>query len=258
MNVPSRELDRSSPIPYYFQLQQILRELIEQGEPKEGERLPGEHQLCESFAVSRTVVRQALGELENEGLVERHKGRGTFVAKKKLPDFLVQELTGLYEEALTHGRRIESTVRKLECVPAGGVIARELGLTEGDPVILLDRVRNIDGELWTANTTYLPYDLCPELLNEDMTEQSLYELLERKYEITIATARRSVEAILASKSIAKALGISEGTAVLVLRSTSFAADERPIEYFVSYYPGEKSLFSVTLNRRNDSMAPIDA
>ena len=63
MNVPSRELDRSSPIPYYFQLQQILRELIEQGEPKEGERLPGEHQLCESFAVSRTVVRQSLGEL---------------------------------------------------------------------------------------------------------------------------------------------------------------------------------------------------
>jgi GntR family transcriptional regulator len=258
MNVSPRELDRSSPIPYYFQLQQILRELIEQGELKEDEQLPGEHQLCEAFAVSRTVVRQALGELENEGLVDRHKGRGTFVAKKKLPDFLVQELTGLYEEALTHGRRIQSTVRKFERVPAGGVIARELALTEGDPVILLDRVRIIDGELWTANTTYLPYELFPELLQEDMTKQSLYELLEHKYGTTIATAKRSVEAILASRSIAKALGIAEGTAVLVLRSTSFTADERPIEYFVSYYPGEKSLFSVTLSRRSDPFASVDA
>jgi GntR family transcriptional regulator len=257
MSVPPRGLDRSSPIPYYFQLQQILRELIEQGELTEDERLPGENQLCESFEVSRTVVRQALGELENEGLVERHKGRGTFVAKKKLPDFLVQKLTGLYEEALVHGRRIQSTVRKLERVPAGGPIARELALVEGDPVILLDRIRYIDGELWTANTTYLPYELCPELLDEDMTRQSLYELLENKYRITIATAKRSVEAILASTSIAKALGIGEGAAVLVLRSISFTDDGRPVEYFVSYYPGEKSLFEVTLSRRSGSTAAVN-
>jgi GntR family transcriptional regulator len=257
MSVPPQGLDRSSPIPYYFQLQQILRELIEQGELTEDERLPGENQLCESFEVSRTVVRQALGELENEGLVERHKGRGTFVAKKKLPDFLVQKLTGLYEEALVHGRRIQSTVRKLERVPAGGPIARELALVEGDPVILLDRIRYIDGELWTANTTYLPYELCPELLDEDMTRQSLYELLENKYRITIATAKRSVEAILASTSIAKALGIGEGAAVLVLRSISFTDDGRPVEYFVSYYPGEKSLFEVTLSRRSGSTAAVN-
>jgi GntR family transcriptional regulator len=257
MSVPPQGLDRYSPIPYYFQLQQILRELIEQGELTEDERLPGENQLCESFEVSRTVVRQALGELENEGLVERHKGRGTFVAKKKLPDFLVQKLTGLYEEALVHGRRIQSTVRKLERVPAGGPIARELALVEGDPVILLDRIRYIDGELWTANTTYLPYELCPELLDEDMTRQSLYELLENKYRITIATAKRSVEAILASTSIAKALGIGEGAAVLVLRSISFTDDGRPVEYFVSYYPGEKSLFEVTLSRRSGSTAAVN-
>jgi GntR family transcriptional regulator len=257
MSVPPQGLDRSSPIPYYFQLQQILRELIEQGELTEDERLPGENQLCESFEVSRTVVRQALGELENEGLVERHKGRGTFVAKKKLPDFLVQKLTGLYEEALVHGRRIQSTVRKLERVPAGGPIARELALVEGDPVILLDRIRYIDGELWTANTTYLPYELCPELLDEDMTRQSLYELLENRYRITIATAKRSVEAILASTSIAKALGIGEGAAVLVLRSISFTDDGRPVEYFVSYYPGEKSLFEVTLSRRSGSTAAVN-
>jgi GntR family transcriptional regulator len=148
-------------------------------------------------------------------------------------------------------------VRKLELVPVGGPIARELALVEGDPVILLDRLRYIDGELWTANTTYLPYELCPELLHEDMAEQSLYELLEHKYGITIATATRSVEAILASSSIANALGIGEGTAVLVLRSTSFKDDGRPIEYFVSYYPGEKSLFEVTLSRRRDSTAAAD-
>ncbi len=249
LTMSPRRLEKSSAIPYHFQLQQILRELIERGEFREGERMPGEHQLCESFDISRTVVRQALRELEIQGLVERHKGRGTFVSKKKAPDFLVQDLTGLYEEALARGRRIRSDVRKLEVVPADGPIARSLELEEGEPLVLLDRIRFIDDELWVATTTYLPYRLCPGLLDEDLTERSLYEILEQVYGIVIATAKRSVEAVLASTSIAKALKVEEGAPVLVLRSTSYAPDGRPVEYFVSYYPGEKSLFEVTLTRR---------
>ncbi|MFD0854044.1 GntR family transcriptional regulator, partial [Actinomadura adrarensis] len=90
-------IDRRSPLPYYAQLKQLLIVRLETGmEP--GSRLPGEMTLCEEYGVSRTVVRQALDELEAEGRIVRRKGQGTFAAARKTDETLFQSLTGLYED----------------------------------------------------------------------------------------------------------------------------------------------------------------
>jgi len=78
-------IDKTSPVPYYYQLEQLLRERIENGRLKPGDILPSETELCSTFRVSRTVVRQALNKLCQDGIVYKEKGRGTFVAKPKLP-----------------------------------------------------------------------------------------------------------------------------------------------------------------------------
>src|SRR5690349_228 len=75
-----RRIDRGSPVPYYHQLKQILLEAITRQQLGPGDRVPGDNELIRAFDVSRTVVRQALTELEFEGYIERHKGRGTFVS----------------------------------------------------------------------------------------------------------------------------------------------------------------------------------
>src|ERR671914_2399761 len=134
----TRRIDHDSPVPFYYQLKQILVEEIETGHYESGDKLPSEHDLCQAFKVSRTVVRQALNELEMEGLLRRRKGRGTFVMPKKVSESLFQNLTGLYEDVAARGGTLRSEVRQLERVPASGSVATELSLEERDAVIVLD------------------------------------------------------------------------------------------------------------------------
>ena len=240
-------IDRASPLPFYFQLKQILLGDLRDRGLAPGDRLPGDHELCGTYEVSRTVVRQALAELETEGVIERVKGRGTFVAPHKTAERLVQSLTGLYEDVAARGSQLRSEVRRLESAPADEQIASLLEVRPGTPVVVLERLRFVDEEPWALATTYLPLDLAPGLLDEDFTEQSLYALLETRYHVTLTHGRRGVEAAVASDDLAAALAIAPGAPVLVLRSTSHAGD-RPVEVFVAYHRGDRSRFEVTLQR----------
>lgn len=254
-------IDRRSPIPFYYQLKQILVAEIESGRFEEGDRLPGEHELCSTFDVSRTVVRQALSELEGEGWLTRRKGRGTFVAPRKVSESLFQSLTGLHEDVTARGGVLRSEVRRRESMPASAGIAAELGINEGEPIILLDRLRLVDGVPWVRVVSYLPHALCPRVLEEDLEHGSLYALLEGACGVKISHGRRTVEAVAASAEVAGALGMEERDPVLLLRSTSYGEDGRPVEHFVAHHRGDLSRFEVNLLRRrgdNGSGAPVGA
>ena len=252
-------INRDSPIPYYYQLKRMIQDKLDSGEYKPGDRLPGEHALEETFSVSRTVVRQALAELEVEGALQRRKGRGTFVAPKKVPEYLFQNFTGLSEDVAARGSTLRSVVWRLEVIPPpDDSVARELELQDGDSVIVLERLRFVDEVPWVVVTTYLPYKLCPELLEEDLQSESLYELLEQKYNILIAYGKRSVEASKATPKIARSLDIREDSILLRLRSTAYSEDGRPLEYFVANHRGDRSRFEVNLLRRRRTDSSNDA
>jgi GntR family transcriptional regulator len=246
-----RGIDRTSLLPFYFQLKQILLAELADRELSPGDRLPGDHELCETYGVSRTVVRQALAELETEGVIERVKGRGTFVAPPRTTEHLVQSLTGLYEDVVSRGSKLRSDVRRQEVVPADGKIARQLQLVEGSDVLCIERLRFVDEEPWVLTTTYLPFEIAPGLLTDDLTHQSLYALLENTYGVVLTHGRRAVEAAAAGEEVAAALALQPGEPVLVLRSASYAA-ERPVEVFVAYHRGDRSRFEVTLRRSPSS------
>lgn len=247
-------IDRASPLPFYHQLKQILLAELRERDLAPGDRLPGDHELCATYDVSRTVVRQALAELETEGVIERVKGRGTFVAPQKTAQRLVQSLTGLYEDVAARGSHLRSEVRRQELVPADEQIAAELGVAAGASVVVVERLRFVDDEPWVLATTYLPVDVAPGLVDDDLTDQSLYALLETRYGVRLTHGRRGVEAAVASTTLARALGVAAGDPVLVLRSTSYAGD-RPVEMFVAYHRGDRSRFEVTLSRTSPSDAP---
>ena len=246
-------IDRSSPLPYYHQLKQILVANIEQSELATGDRLPGDHELCATYGISRTVVRQALTELEFEGVIERMKGRGTFVAQRKTPEGLVQSLTGLYEDVAARGGKVRSEVLRCEVVPADAHVAAELELEPGQSVIELERLRYVDEKLWNLTIARVPYDLAPGLEQEDFSDTSLYALLEGKYGVRLMRGRRSVEATSASAAIARSLGIRRGAPVLTLRSVSYGTDDRPVESFVGFHRGDLSRFEVELSRTNGAV-----
>ncbi len=247
-------IDRTSLLPFYFQLKQILLRQLREAGLQPGDRLPGDHELCDTYGVSRTVVRQALAELETEGVIERVKGRGTFVAQERTSESLVQSLTGLYEDVAARGAHLRSEVRRQEVEPADEQIATHLDLQVGAPVIVIERLRFVDHEPWVLVTTYIPYDTAPALLKDDLREQSLYGLLEDKYGVRLTHGRRGVEAVSAPEDVAQALGVSVGDALLVLRSISFSGD-RPIEVFVAYHRGDRSRFEVALSRTKPTNVP---
>ncbi|MFT4084179.1 MAG: GntR family transcriptional regulator [Nocardioides sp.] len=244
----SAGIDRSSPMPFYHQLKESLRARIEEEGLGPGARLPGDHELCETYDVSRTVVRQALSQLEMEGVIERIKGRGTYVAQPKVAEGLVQSLTGLYEDVAARGGHLRSEVRRLEVVPADEHVAGQLELEVGTPVVEIERLRFVDDEPWVLAITYVPESVAPRLVEEDLTHQSLYAVLERDYGVGPARGRRSVEAMVAGPELAKDLGVGENAPILVLRSVSTDADGRPMESFVAYHRGDRSRFEVELSR----------
>lgn len=246
-------IDRYSPLPYYAQLKQLLVEQLE-STWKAGERLPGEVALCQRYGVSRTVVRQALDELESEGRIVRRKGQGTFASARKVDEALFQSLTGLHEDVSARGGTLVSDVRAFEYTPAPAEVAAALEVEAGAPVVYLERLRYVGSEPWVLTRTYLPHDLAPGLLDEDFTEQSLYAVLEDKHGLRLDHGRRLVEAVPASAAVAAALGLQERDPVLLLHSTSWDVTGRPVEYFLAYHRGDRSRFQVHL-RRGSKLAP---
>jgi GntR family transcriptional regulator len=244
----SSGIDRSSLLPLYFQLKGLIVADIKARGLQPGDRMASDHELCSTYDVSRTVVRQALSELEHEGVIERQKGKGTFVAFPRVSEGLVQSLTGLYEDVAARGSHLHSQVLRCEVVPADAVIAHDLGMSEGDPVTVLERLRSIDGEPWVWTVTHLPARLVPGLENHDFADVSLYSVLAQEYRIELDHGIRTVEAAVASAAQARLLGIRVGDPVLVLRSVSQAADGSPVESFVAYHRGDRSRFQVELTR----------
>jgi GntR family transcriptional regulator len=242
------KIDRSSYIPFYAQVQDAIREYIEHGNALPGDQLPSEPDLCRLFDVSRTVIRQALRSLESEGLIVRHKGRGTFIAKPKIGESLFQELTGFYQDMSRKGYPPISRVLKQAVVPANAKVAAFLQLAPETAVICIDRVRYVNDEPIVLVTTYLPLSLCPKLVETDLTHRSLYDYLQEEYNLVIARGRRILQAIVATEYEARLLEISEGAPLISLQSVSHLEDGTPLEYYHALHRGDRSMFEVELIR----------
>ena len=244
----SGTIDRSSPVPYHHQLKELLRDEIESGRWPAGERIPSEPELCRSLEVSRTVVRQALGALEHERLLRRRKGLGTFVAEPKIRGRLVQSLTGFHDDMLTQGRTPRTVVLRQAVIKAGRKVGDRLGIPHDSRVVVIERVRSVDHEPIVFVTTYLPADLVPGLETIDLTDRSLYQTLAARFDLHIDHGRRSLESVLADDEIGARLHVESGEPVLFLRSVTYLADGRAIEYYEASHRGDRSVLEVELVR----------
>ncbi len=250
-----RTIDRSSSVPYYQQLQDILREQVRSGVLRPGDRLDGEHELSRRYGVSRPVVRQALAGLHRENVLDRIKGRGTFVATPRTTQSLVRDVHGLWDDVNALGRTLRSEVRQLVVVPAGADVGHRLQVPEDSPVTLLERLRFVDGEPWVYTVSHVPFALAPDLVRKDFTTQSLYHVLREEYGLEIVRSDRAVEAQRADPALARDLQIPAGDPVLKLTSVAFRGDGVPVETFVAYHRADRSRFEVSLTRAPADLPP---
>lgn len=244
-------IDFDSHIPYYFQLIEVIKEKINQGEWKPGDQIPSEPELCEIYGISRTVVRQALKEMEYEGLIYRRKGKGTFIAEPKIGESLVQKLTGFYQDMVDRGHKPITQVLRQEVEPANAQVARHLGLETGTSVFTLERLRFVEDIPIVLVITYLPYELVSKLADYEFSDKSLYAVLENDLGLVLSHGHRWIEAVAANEREAELLQVDECAPLVLLDSVTYLEDGTPIEYYHAVHRGDRSRFEVELVRMRE-------
>lgn len=239
--------DGKNPVPLYLQLKEILHTEIRAGTWKPGDRIPSEEAIRERFSVSRATVRQAITELEMEGLLVRHQGRGTFVCKPKI-EMKLQRFYSFTQDMAERGLHPESRVVTFDIVVRRPGVAEILGVSETEPLVKAVRLRIAGGEPIMLETTYIPERLVPGLTEEDLATHSLYSLLEEQYQMRLESAVESFEPVLIDEFAAKMLEVPQGSPALYLERIGSLAGGRRIELSQTIVRGDRCRYFVELLR----------
>lgn len=237
-------LNKSTPIPLYFQFKNILLDMMKTGKLQPGDIIPTEFELCDIFGISRTTIRQALTELVNENKFYRVKGRGTFVSQNKIHQDFIRRIESFNAEMYRKGYTPSSEVLALDIIPSNAEISTALELPLNTDVIKLKRLRYADGEQVVITKTYLPYNLCKYILNHDMGKESLYDLLSKHINTHIHRVVRRIEAVTPTKEDCDLLSITKITAIQLFHYIGYNKLNKPVEYTISRYRGDKSVFTI--------------
>lgn len=244
-------VQRDSAVPFYEQLKQILNRQIDAGEYQPGDLVPSEFELCKRYGVSRTVVRQALGELVNEGHLYRMRGKGTYVAKPKLNEQFIQSTVGFFEDLTARGHIVQSRVMSCELIQPIERIASILELEPDARCIELVRLRSVNDEIVAFTKSYMPdfgAEFFEDLRATDLSTVSLYKWLEERWGMRIDSGHRSLEAGLATGMLARLLEMEAGSPVLEIESIGRDANDRVIEYFQAWHRGDRTRLEMDVVR----------
>jgi len=240
-------LDKSSPIPLYHQLKEILKEYVSHQFPDT--LIPSEPELVLHFSISRPTVRQAIAELVNEGLVYKTHGKGTFVKAKKLQRNFGDWHGSLTEEIRHLGMQPSTSVLECTDIICDATISKKFDIEIGTPMIFLRRVRYVDGYPILLVHSYLPPTLLPNFHSKTLTNRSLHELLTTDYGLTIKMTRRLLEAVAASNELATYLKLAVGSPLQYFRNTVFLETKEVIEYSEGWYRGDAVSFTFEYEKR---------
>ena len=227
----------AASVPKYYGVKLELLRLIDGADP--GTFIPTERALAETFATSRSTVRQALAELVAEGRLDRTQGSGTFVAPPKLTH--VRQLTSFTEDAEALGRTPTSQLLGVERVSLDATSAELLRRRPGEKAYRVERVRSLDGAPLAHEVALLPGSL-PALRRELERRGSLYRTLEEAYGIVIAEAEDTVETALAGPEQTALLEIEMGSPLLLVQRLAWDSHGVPVELTRSAFRGDRFRF----------------
>ena len=236
-------LDRTSPIPLYFQIAENLKEAIQAGTIAPGERLDNELELAERLGVSRPTVRQAIQRLVQQGLVVRRRGLGTVVVAPRI--LRPVALTSLYDDLAAAERAPTTAVRSLEEIAADDEIAQVLSLAVGTPVLSIERLRFADDTPLALMHNYLPAKLLQGRTEADLEQTGLYELL-RSQGVQLHAADQVLAARRATAQEARLLQAPRSATVLTMTRTAFDPAGLPIEHGRHAYLADRYSFKMSL------------
>ncbi|MDX2224987.1 MAG: GntR family transcriptional regulator [Rhodospirillaceae bacterium] len=240
-------INENLAVPLYHQVYLVLRENILSGAYGPDRPLPTENDLCRTFGVSRITVKRAMRMLADEGLVTRHRGRGTFVAQKDFPAPRRNALDDLLQTVRDIGASTE--VRRVGGgpLPASPEAAEKLGCRPGETVHLIEQVRMLSGEPIALIHAYVPVRIAARLRDKDSAALPVLAQLHAAG-VPIERADQAVGATLADPATADRLGVDVGAPLIRVTRVVFDDTQAPVEWLVALYRGDRYEIHSTLSR----------
>jgi DNA-binding GntR family transcriptional regulator len=235
-------VDRTSPVPLYFQVAQHLEQMIESGELPMGTRLDNETDLAGQLGLSKPTMRRAIEYLVGRGLLVRRRGIGTQVVQAKVTREI--ELTSLYDDLAKTGRDPSTRVVSFGTEPASDSLAATLGIPAGTPVYVFERLRYAGAEPLALMRNHVPEQLI-RLSAADLQTQGLYNLF-RANGISLWIAKQAIGARAATAAEARALGEKKGAPLLTMERSAYDEQGRAVEHGRHIYRASRYRFDLTL------------
>lgn len=243
-------IDHKSPVPLHKQVREYIKKQIETGKLNVNEQIPSERELCELFDVSRTTVRQAINDAVNEGILNRIPGKGTFVARPKIDQGLLN-MTAFEDTIKMRGMKPRTEVISDGIVQADLRVSEALGLRPGGDVVHLVLLGYADDEPVAYYNSYLPLAIgqmaaaTARVWSAEGRSFSTYQLYSGRNGINPYITTQTFEAAVADEIVGQVLHISTGDATFRVTSVIYDRGDIPLEYKVVYYRGDKFRFSIS-------------
>jgi len=239
---PEVAVNRSSPVPLYFQVAEQIERAVQEGHLAPGERIANEVALADGLGLSRPTVRQAIQTLVDKGLLVRKRGVGTQVVNA--PIRRTVELTSLYDDLTRSGLSPRTTVLDLALVEADERGAQKLNLPDGEKVWRLRRLRAVKDEPLALMCNLVPESVT-DLRRVDLEQTGLYEHF-RAQAINLRVAHQVIGARTVDSQEARLLGGRKGDPVLTMERTSYDDKGRAVEYGLHLYRPDRYAYETTL------------
>ncbi|MPQ42356.1 GntR family transcriptional regulator [Clostridium tarantellae] len=234
-------IDKNSPIPVYYQLKEDIKNKIDIGVWKVGQCINSERELSDHYSVSRMTVRQALGELVQEGLLIREKGKGTFVCEPKVKQKNMMSFSELVNKT---GRNLKTKVTVLEVIDTPEELVQIFSEIK---LYRINRVRYVDEEVVANEEVYIPCEYCG-YLNKNQLEESLFKLLESKG-YGIESCESSLVAIIMNDELKELFEINEQVPLLKSHNINFNSEGKVVYVEDAIYRSDKYILEINISQR---------
>lgn len=238
-------INHKSPVPLHAQVEELLRELIQQEEYQNGKTLPSEVELSNRLAISRSTVRQAIKKLVYEGLLVRKKKAGTKVAPKPVSSKSNNWLS-FSQEMKLRGIPLKNFELHLSWVTPPEDVAQFFEITSDRDVLKMERVRGKPDEAFVYFVSYFHPRI--GLTGDENFLSPLYEMIESERSVVASLSKEEISAKACEEWVAKKLEIKKGTPILFRKRYVFDQGERPMEYNLGYYKSDSFIYSVESSR----------
>jgi DNA-binding GntR family transcriptional regulator len=242
MPVPMIRIDRTSPIPLYFQVTAQLEAAIDAGQLAPGDRLPNEIELAGSLGLSRPTMRRAMEELVGKGLLVRKRGYGTQIANTQVHRRV--ELTSLYDDLDAAGQHPTTEVLKLDPRRVNAAAAAAMGADATQPLVYIERLRSADGRPLALMRNWLP-PAYTDVSKDQLATDGLYRIL-RARGIQPLVAKQRITARSAGQREARLLKIRRGRPLIAVQRTAYDPDGHAIEFGDHVYRADGYAIEVTV------------